>query len=170
MCGSQWPVCSPLWWAPHGLNPGLISHSPVVKATHRPLLLHHFPCHVSETHTHTDSPWSEDFGVCLSMSAILRVLVVCACRVDVMRPRKYAKPTQKHLQYPQRVLSRRSMDQSVSELDSRRREDRGNSKKDCLESSTKMGQSEVWKRAIDPQSESSGFHVSICQVSAIGWT
>lgn len=40
------------------------------------------------------------------MSAILRVLVVCACRVDVMRLRKYAKPTQKHPQYPQRALCR----------------------------------------------------------------
>lgn len=29
---------------------------------------------------------------------------MCACRVDVMRLRKYAKPTQKHLQYPQHAL------------------------------------------------------------------
>lgn len=32
----------------------------------------------------------------------------------------------------------------------------------------KMGRSEGWRGAIDPQSQSSGFHVSRCQVSAIG--
>lgn len=32
----------------------------------------------------------------------------------------------------------------------------------------KMGRSEGWRGAIDPESQSSGFHVSRCQVSAIG--
>ncbi len=32
----------------------------------------------------------------------------------------------------------------------------------------KMGWREGWRAAIDPQSQSSGFHVSRCQVSAIG--
>lgn len=94
------------------------------------------------------------------MSAILRVLVVCACRVDVMRPRKYAKPTQKHLQYPQHALChpaeifnpvpRQSPINGPISVRAGEQEDRGERELDkghYLESSTKVKAAQKWVKA-----------------------
>lgn len=82
-CGSQWPVCSPLWWAPHELSPPLISHSPVVKATHRPLY-----CLISLWHlwdTHARSPTHMHFSICFGLF-IYVCNFVCARRVCSVQP------------------------------------------------------------------------------------
>ena len=52
-CGSQWPVCAPLWWARREPSPPLISRGPVVKATHRPLCCLICLSHLNNAHTHT---------------------------------------------------------------------------------------------------------------------
>lgn len=79
-CGSQWPICSPLWWAAREPNPRLISHSPVVEATHRRLYCLFFLSHLWNARRHslrrTHSPWSVDLSVCLCLSVIL---CVCVC-------------------------------------------------------------------------------------------
>lgn len=94
------------------------------------------------------------------MSAILRVLVVRACRVDVMRLRKYAKPTQKHLQYPQRALCRpaeifnpvprQSQINGPISVRAGQQEERGQRELDkihYLESSTKVKAAQKWVKA-----------------------
>lgn len=84
--GSQWPVCSPLWWALHEPGPPSISHSPVVKATHRPLYCLISPSHLRNTHTftntYTDSSWSVDFSVCFGLFIyVCNFVCVCVRRV-----------------------------------------------------------------------------------------
>lgn len=82
-CGSQRAVCCPLWSALHETSPPLISRSPAVQATHRPLCSLISLCDIFEAQTFTDlhthifhGLWTSVF---IYLSAILCELGVWLC-------------------------------------------------------------------------------------------
>lgn len=190
-CGSQWPVCSPLWWAPHEPSPPLISLSPVVKATHRPLyclisLWHLWDMH-TRSPTHTHSPWSVDFSICFGLFIyVCNFVCVSVSRVVCSRYawtcghvqklhrgiyflRAPLPPSLDTRIIPWQPLINRPI--SVREQAGEDREDQTKTfyvEKDRSQGCMKTGKGVEGGEAIDPQSQSSGFHVSRCQVSAIG--
>lgn len=65
-CGRQWPVCSPLWWAPQ--QPKSPWSATVLRLKqHTEAFNVSSPCHISETHRHkrADSAWSVECRVCI---------------------------------------------------------------------------------------------------------